>query len=414
MLKAYKYRIYPSLSQQVSINRHLGACRWLYNYGLAKKLEAYTKDKTIISRFDLQSQLPTLKKGDFEWLKEINSLSLQAVLRNLDIAYTRFFREKKGFPTFKSKRSNRQSFQVVQNTKVDFETNKISVPKITGIKAKLHRQFAGTIKTSTISKTSTGQYYISILVDTKEVLPTKKPIDENQAIAFDLGIKSFLVASNKEKIENPKFLKKSLTQLKRVQRWHSRKIKGSNNRAKHRIKLANIHQKITNQRLDFLHQTTAHYIKSDYITFCFEDLAVSNMLKNHKLALAISDVGWSTFVNQLTYKSDWCGKNILTIGRFEPSSKLCSNCGHIHKELTLKDRLFKCPNCSFEIDRDYQAAKNILSFAFAKQNLVNDKLEKIGKNLNIRQELSEYTPVETSAMAVSVKQEASTIFSKEN
>jgi putative transposase len=405
MLKTYKYRLYPNKSQQVLLNKHLGACRWLYNYGLAKKIEAYTKDKTTISRFDLQAQLPVLKKTEaYNWLSEINSLSLQAVLRNLDTAFKNFFRDKKGFPKFKSKKSNRQSFQIVQNTKVDFETGKISIPKIPNIKTVLHRQFVGEVKTCTISKTPTGKYYISILVETKNELPIKKDISENQAIAFDLGIKSFLVASNGDVIDNPKFLKKSLIKLIRVQRWHSRKVKDSNNRAKHRIKLARIHEKVTNQRIDWLHKQTSHYIKSKYITFCFEDLNVKGMVRNHKLAQSINDVGWSTFVNQLTYKSDWSGKNILTIGRFEPSSKLCSSCGYIHKELTLKDRIFKCPNCSFEIDRDYQASKNILHFAFAKQNLVNDKLEKIGKGL------TKSTPVESmldfSNKAGSLKQEA--------
>lgn len=397
MFKSYKYRLYPNKSQEVLINKHFGACRWLYNYGLAKKMEAYSKDKTSISRFDLQAELPILKKGDYQWLSEINSLSLQCVLRNLDTAYKNFFRDKKGFPKFKSKKFDKQSFQIVQNTKVIFETDKISVPKIPNIKAKLHRKFEGEIKTCTISKTANGQYYISILVDTKEELPIKKPISENQAIAFDLGIKSFLVASNTDVIDNPKFLRKSLAKLKFIQRRHSRKVKGSNNRVKHRIILANIHQKISNQRLNFLHQITAKYIKSNYTTFCFEDLAVANMVKNHKLALSISDCGWSQFVNFLTYKADWTGKNILTIGRFEPSSKLCSSCGFIHKELSLKDRVFKCPNCGFQINRDYQASKNILSFAFAKQNLVNDKLIKIGK------ELAKFTPVETSVLAVSMK-----------
>jgi putative transposase len=401
MLKTYKYRLYPTKSQQVSLNKHFGACRWLYNYGLNKKIEAYTKDKTTISRFDLQAEIPVLKKTEsYSWLTEINSLSLQAVLRNLDTAYKNFFRDKKGFPKFKSKKSNRQSFQVVQNTKVDFENSKISIPKIPSIKAVLHRKFVGEIKTCTVSKTPSGKYYISVLVETNEVISKKKEISEKQAIAFDLGIKSFLVASNGDVINNPKFLKKSLLKLKRVQRWHSRKVKGSNNKAKYRIILAKIHEKITNQRTNFLHQTTAKYIKSNYNTFCFEDLAVSNMVKNHRLAQAIIDVSWSTFVNQLTYKADWTGKNILTIGRFEPSSKLCSNCGYIRKELALKDRLFKCPNCSFEIDRDYQASKNILSYAFAKQNLVNDKLEKIGKGL------TKSTPVETPTLVVSMKQEA--------
>jgi putative transposase len=405
MLKAYKYRLYPNQSQEVLIKKHLGACRWLYNRSLAKKVEAYTKDKTNISRFDLQAELPVLKKTEeYSWLSEINSLSLQAVLRNLDTAYKNFFRDKKGFPKFKSKKSNRQSFQVVQSTKVDFDTNKISIPKIKSIKVKLHRKFVGEIKTCTVSRTPSGKYYISILVNTKEELPKKKDISEKQAIAFDLGIKSFLVASNKDVIDNPKFLKKSLKRLKQIQRRHSRKVKGSNNRSKHRVKLARIYEKVSNQRVNFLHQTTAKYVKSNYNTFCFENLAVSNMVKNHKLAQAIIDVSWSTFVNQLTYKAEWAGKNILTIGRFDPSSKLCSNCGYIHKELTLKDRLFKCPKCGFEIDRDYQAAKNILNFALGKQNLVNIKLQKIGQELS----KSINTPVETSALAVSLKQEAST------
>lgn len=394
MLKAYKYRLYPTKTQQVLINKHLGACRWLYNYGLGKKIEAYARDKTHISRFDLQAELPLLKKSDeYSWLSEINSLSLQAVLRNLDSGFKNFFRDKKGFPRFKSKKSNRQSFQIVQNTKVDFEKGRISIPKIPHIKAVLHRRWNSAtinnevvdseIKTCTISKTPSGKYYISILVDTKELTPAKLPISENQAIAFDLGIKSFLVASNKDVIDNPRFLKKSLTKLKRVQRQHSRKQIGSNNRSKHRIKLSRVHEKVTNSRNNFLHQKTSHYIKTDFITFCFEDLNVKGMVRNHKLAQSINDVGWSTFRKYLTYKADWTGKNILTIGRFDPSTKLCSNCGTLHKTLTLRDRIFKCQNknCNLKIDRDYQASLNIKKIAFHHQNMVNDKLEKIGKEL---------------------------------
>ncbi len=394
MLKAYKYRLYPTKSQQALLNKHLGACRWLYNYGLGKKIEAYARDKTHISRFDLQAELPLLKKTEeYSWLSEINSLSLQAVLRNLDSGFKNFFRDKKGFPKFKSKKSNRHSFQIVQNTKVDFTKGKISIPKIPNIKAVLHRRWSSVtinnevvdseIKTCTISKTPSGKYYISILVDSKEITPDKLPISENQAIAFDLGIKSFLVASNKDVIDNPKFLKKSLTKLKRVQRQHSRKVKGSKNRSKRRIKLSKVHEKVTNSRNNFLHQKTAYYIKTDFITFCFEDLNVKGMVRNHKLAQSINDAGWSTFRKYLTYKADWTGKNILTIGRFDPSSKLCSNCGTLHRTLTLRDRIFKCqnPKCNLKIDRDYQASLNIKRFAFHHQNMVNDKLEKIGKEL---------------------------------
>jgi putative transposase len=168
-----------------------------------------------------------------------------------------------------------------------------------------------------------------------------------------------------------------------VCRQHSRKQKGSNNRSKHRIKLSRVHEKVTNQRNNFLHQKSSHYIKTDFITFCFEDLNVKGMVRNHKLAQSINDVGWSTFRKYLTYKADWTGKNILTIGRFDPSSKLCSNCGTLHRSLTLRDRIFKCqnPKCNLKIDRDYQASLNIKKFAFHHQNMVNDKLEKIGKEL---------------------------------
>ena len=402
MLKAYKYRLYPNKNQRELINKHLGACRWLYNYGLHKKIEAYTKDKTTISRFDLQDDLPVLKRTEeYKWLAEVNSLSLQAVLRNLDSAYKNFFRDKRGFPNFKSKKSNRQSFHVVQNTKVTFgiktslitgkekfSNGTISIPKIKNIKAVLHRKLPidGEIKTSTISRTPTGKYFISILVDTKESTPIKPNIEqasENQALAFDLGIKSFLVASNQDVIDNPKFLKRSIKKVKHYSKLHSKKVKGSNNRTKSRLKLARLHEKVTNQRTNFLHQTTSHYIKTKYVTFCFEDLNVKGMVRNHKLAQAINDVSWTTFVNQLTYKCDWNGKNILKIGRFEPSSKLCNKCGKINHNLTLKDRIFICPDevCDNKIDRDYQASLNILNFALNKQNLVNDKLTRIGKEL---------------------------------
>jgi putative transposase len=408
MYKAYRYRLYPTKTQQVLIHKHLGACRWLFNYGLAKKIQAYTKDKTNISRFDLQAELPVLKKTEeYQWLSEINSLTLQAVLRNLDTAYKNFFRDKKGFPKFKSRKNNRQSFQIIQNTKVDFNKNQVSVPKIVGIKARLHRKFYGVIKTTTISMTPTGQYYISILVDTKELPKPKAELSENQAIAFDMGIKSFLVASNEDVIENPKFLRMSLKRLKLIQRRHSRKVKGSSNRLKHKRRLAVIHQKVTNQRNNFLHQTSTRYIKAklinqenqnlEYTTFCFEDLAVKNMVKNHNLALSISDCGWSKFIEMVTYKAEWDGKNVLKIGRFAPSSKLCSKCGNINNLLTLKDRIFICPidTCDNIIDRDYQASLNILSFAFHKQNLVNDKLIKIGQELSKLGSFNDYSVSES-------------------
>lgn len=372
VFKAFKFRINPNEAQKVLLQKHFGCTRFIYNWALATKTQAYKTENVNISRFELQAKLPEMKKGDYQWLKEVNSLSLQATLEHLDKAYTKFFREKKGYPNFKSKKTNRHSFSVPQSTKVDFENNKLFIPKFKeGIKCIFHRKFSGKIKTCTVSQTPTGKYYISILVEIDELPQKKKPISEKQAIAFDLGIKSFLVASNQDVIENPKYLKTSLFKLKKVQRRLSKKVKGSSNRNKARLKVALLHEKITNQRHDFLHKLTYKYVSNNqYNTFCMEDLAVSNMVKNHCLAQSISDVSWSSFVEYLTYKAEWLGKNILKIGRWEASSKTCSNCGTIKKDLKLSDRIFKCDSCKVELDRDYNAALNIKDMAFQKQNLI--------------------------------------------
>ena len=232
--KAYRYRLYPNKEQQELINKHIGCCRYIYNYGLEKKIKAYQSNKKAISRFDIQRELPMLKKNEeTSFLKEVNSLSLQAALACLDNAFTRFFKEKKGFPKFKTKRDSKQSFQVVQNTNVDFTNNRIYIPKFKeGIKCKLHRTFDGEIKTSTISKTPTGKYFISILVKLQDNMPTKKPIDENKAVGIDLGIKTFATLSDGQEIQNPRNLKNAMKKLKRLQRNLSRKTKGSSNREK--------------------------------------------------------------------------------------------------------------------------------------------------------------------------------------
>lgn len=370
MYKAYKYRLYPNAAQQVLIDKHIGACRWIYNYGLDKKTKAYQLENKALSRFDIQSDLPLLKKSeDTSWLKEINSQSLQAALENLDKAFTKFYKEKKGYPKFKSKHSPHQSYNIPQNTRVFFDRNRITVPKIKSeIKCILHRRFDGTIKTSTISRTPTGKYYISILVELNESQPKKRPIDESQAIGIDLGIKTFATLSNNITIENNRFLKKSLKKLKRLQRKASKRQKGSNNRAKANKLIARLHEKISNQRLDFIHKVT-HTLVTEYDTLCLETLGVSNMIKNHKLAQALSDVSLGKFNEILNYKSEWYGCNILRIGRFEPSSKMCT-CGTVNTALTLKDRTWTCSSCGETHDRDLLAANNIRRFAFTKNNTV--------------------------------------------
>ena len=368
--RAYKYRLYPNEEQKVLVAKHLGCCRFIYNYALDKKVRAYQTDKTNLSRFDIQADLPNMKKSEeYCWLKEVNSLSLQASLANLDSAYTKFFREHKGFPRFKSKKDSKQSFSIPQNTRVDFENGRIFIPKFkSGIKAKFHRTFDGIVKSSTISRTATGKYFISILVEVNEPDVPMKPICENKAVGIDLGIKTFAVLSDGTEIPNPKHLKQSLDKVKKLQRSLSHKNKGSKNRERARLKLARAHERVSNQRNDFLHKVT-HDLVSQYDTICLETLTASNMVKNHHLAQALEDIAIGTFNTLLEYKAKERGVNILRIGRFEPSSKMCT-CGYINHNLTLAMREWTCPVCGATHYRDLLAANNIKRFAFRNINTV--------------------------------------------
>lgn len=368
--RAYKYRLYPNEEQKVLIAKHLGSCRFIYNYALDKKVRAYQTDKTNLSRFDIQADLPNMKKSEeYCWLKEVNSLSLQASLANLDSAYTKFFREHKGFPRFKSKKDSKQSFSIPQNTRVDFANGRIFIPKFKGgIKTKFHRTFEGIVKSSTISRTATGKYFVSILVEVNEPDVPMKPICENKAVGIDLGIKTFAVLSDGTEIPNPKHLKQSLDKVKKLQRSLSHKNKGSKNRDKARRKLALAHEQVTNRRNDFLHKVTS-YLVNNYDTICLEDLNVKGIVKNHHLAQALEDIAIGTFNTLLEYKAKERGVNILRIGRFEPSSKMCT-CGYINHNLTLAMREWICPKCSSIHDRDLLAANNIKRFAFRNINTV--------------------------------------------
>ena len=359
MLKGLKYRLYPTNPQKELIAKHIGSSRFVYNLALETKNTAYLGSKHNFSPFDLIKQLPELKK-ECEWLKEVNSQSLQQSIQNMDIAFKKFFKGA-GFPKFKSKHKGKQSFSIPQN--VIIENNLLIIPKFKeGIEIVLHREIKGTIKSATISVTPTGKYFVSILVDTNTEMPIKALIKENTTIGVDLGIKTFLVTSDGLEIENPKNLRKAQSKLKYVQRKYS---KNKGKRTKQRLAL--LHEKVVNKRKDFLHKTSTKLIRENQ-TICLEDLSVSNMVKNHNLAQAISDVSWSTFVTMLEYKADWYGKNILKIGRFSPSSKTCNCCGNINKELTLKDRKWTCSKCNSVLDRDVNASINIKSFAL-KNNL---------------------------------------------
>jgi len=366
MFISYKYRLRPTSIQKELIAKHIGASRFLYNLALETKNTAYLGAKHNLSPFDLMKQLPELKK-ECEWLKEINSQSLQQAIHNMDIAFKRFFKGA-GFPKFKSKHRGSQSFSIPQNVIV--KNNVLIIPKFKeGINIVLHRPIEGVIKSATISVTPTGKYFVSILCDTGEAIPPKAAIEENTTIGIDLGIKDFAITSDGEIIENPKFLRKAQSKLKYVQRKYS-KHKGK--RTKKRLAL--LHEKVANQRKDFLQKTSTKFIRENQ-TICLEDLAVSNMVKNHKLAQAISDASWGTFVSMLEYKAEWYGKNIIKIGRFAPSSKTCSCCGSINKELTLKDRSWTCLNCSTVLDRDVNAAINIKSFGLKNNLSTEHRLE---------------------------------------
>lgn len=369
MLKAYKFRIYPNKSQEEIIIAHFGACRFVYNWALEQKIKEYQANKHHISRFELQTILVKEVKPANEWLKTTNSQSLLASLINLESAFTKFFREKKGFPKFKSKKNPVQSFQIPQHYVVDFEKGNVKLPKIGKVKTSFSRKFDGICKTATVSRSTTGKYYISILVEDGKELPVKEPFTVDSTIGVDVGIKDFVILSNGVKIDNPKYLKNSLQKLKVLSRRFSRKQKGSNNFKKAKLKLSRLHEKITNQRNDFQHKLSKKLVCENQ-AIALETLKVCNMVKNSRLAQSISDAGWSAFVAKLTYKAEWYGKTILRIGTFEPSSKICSVCGYYNKELTLAIREWQCPECNTIHDRDINAANNIKKLSLQDQNLV--------------------------------------------
>lgn len=358
MLRAYKYRLLPTVEQKAQLQKFFGIVRFAYNLGLETKIAAYTSSKVNLSCFDLIKQITELKK-EYEWINNCPAQAIQMSLRNLDNAYTKFFKGS-GFPKFKNKRT-KQSVSFPQNTEIDFENGKIRLPKLKWVDCIYNRHFYGQIKTVTVSKTPTNKYFVSILIDNQNELPKKKPIIEQTCVGIDLGIKTLAILSNGKQFENSKFFRTSSTNLRRQQRSLSRKKKDSKNREKQRLVVARCYEKITNQRKDYL-QKISTYIIQNFDTICMEDLNVKGMMKNGNLSLAIGETGWSNFKSMLEYKAEWYGKNIVTIGRFLPSSKICSNCGTINKELKLQHRNWRCEKCHAEHDRDKNAAINIKNF----------------------------------------------------
>jgi putative transposase len=364
VLKSYKYRLYPTEGQRELLDKHIGASRFVYNLALEAKIIAYNGNKVNLSAFDLMRQLPGLKE-ELSWLKDINAQSLQSSIKSLDRAYKNFYRGLSKYPKFKSKHNSKKTFRVLQGVRVDFSSEMVYMPKFKeGINIVVDREFKGDIKAGTIKRTSTNKYFISILVETyEECIPKQQP-DINNAVGIDLGIKSFVVTSEGEVIDNPKYYANDLERLKVLQRRASRKQKGSKNRQKANLKVAKQHEKIANKRSDFLHKATSKMIAENQGgTICLEDLNVSGMLKNRKLSRVIADAGWGIFNDMLAYKAEWYGVNIIKIDRFAPSSKMCE-CGYINYSLKLSDRQWTCDSCGRINDRDLLAAQNIKRFAF--------------------------------------------------
>jgi putative transposase len=364
MLRSKKYRLYPSESQILELEKHFGCCRLIWNLALAVKIESWKGAKKNISRYDLQKQLVDLK-SEYSWLYEVNAQSLQSVLLHLDNAFKGFFNGN-GYPKFK-KKSGHQSFHCPQ--RVRLEEGKIRLPLLKSIRCEGAQPVVGQIKTVTISRTPTGKYFASVLVDDKKELPAKPSVNPETTVGIDVGIKSFVVTSNGRSYEPNRYLKNSLQRLKCLQRRASRKKKGSQNRKRANLCVAILHEKITNQRADYVHKITTGLIRDNQAeTFVIEDLNVVGMLKNRKLSQGIADVSFGEFVRQMKYKCKWYGKNLIQIGRFQPSSKTCSSCGYIKEDLTLADREWTCASCGSTHDRDENAAINIRKMGLEKHS----------------------------------------------
>lgn len=382
MIRAYKYKMKPTVVQAEYFSRCFGCMRYVYNYALAEKTKAYTNEKKTLSFFELCALVHALRKdNEHKWLNEVPALSLNYSLLNLNNAYSHFFKTKAGFPKYKSKKHYRDSVKFdSQRTKYDFSSFQVRIPKIGWVKLCHERTFdQSTVKvnSTTVSRDACGTYWCTVSIEDGVLPKPKTKVTKETAIGIDMGVSEFATLSNGEKIQNMRFSEKEESRIAKMQRCLARKSRGgkgenpSSRYLRFRKKIACKHHRIGSRRADFLQKLSTNLVRK-YDTICIEDLNVKGMMRNHSLAGAVSSVSWSSFVRMLEYKSEWYGVNLLKAGRFDPTSQTCSVCGYRNngtKDLSVRE--WTCPECGVHHDRDINAAINIMKAAI--ENFFNQQ-----------------------------------------